>query len=522
MKMIADKVHRARKVAVPIIGISCYDPAQTIKKINEKHQHKDDSGKFTFDMDAPLICKWDIANGLVGMSLQMDKQLNELAGPELKLSVNPEKFLGICHKLPAKSIVYMLNSQRVIIQSDDKRKWDVNQHIWNLRDKFKNTGSTLILLGTSMKLPDELKHDIYVLEEELPNDQELEIIVNKTIHAAIKNGIESSNFDNIIPKAIAELKGLTAYEAEQSVALAMYKEGLKIEDIRERKIKTINAIDGLQVYSGKETFKDIGGCDAVKEKLLRVANGKDAPRVIVFMDEGEKMFAGATSSHVGDSGVSKDALGVTLSFMEDNDCTGTIFVGPPGAAKSAVGKAFGNEIGVPTIMLDFGAIKAGVVGESERKIREAYKIIKSIGGDNVFFIMTCNKEVTFPPELKRRFTTGTFFFDLPNEEEGALIWSYYLKKYENRDDTEPGEVPYYNSSYKNWTGAEIRNVCRTSYRENINIKEAAEYIIPIAISAREEIDALRKAANGRWLSANYKGAYKLEVKENDERKFDFE
>lgn len=43
------------------------------------------------------------------------------------------------------------------------------------------------------------------------------------------------------------------------------------------------------------------------------------------------------------SGVSQSLTGTLLSFMQDTDSNGCIFVGPPGAAKSAIAKAMGNE-----------------------------------------------------------------------------------------------------------------------------------------------------------------------------------
>ena len=45
-----------------------------------------------------------------------------------------------------------------------------------------------------------------------------------------------------------------------------------------------------------------------------------------------------------------------LSWMQDEEAEGLIFVGPPGTAKSATAKAAGNSIGIPTIAFDFGAM----------------------------------------------------------------------------------------------------------------------------------------------------------------------
>ena len=38
-------------------------------------------------------------------------------------------------------------------------------------------------------------------------------------------------------------------------------------------------------------------------------------------------------------------------------------------------------------------------------------------------------KTSLPPELRRRFTLGTFFFDLPLREERKAIWDIYFKNW---------------------------------------------------------------------------------------------
>src|SRR5690606_2814323 len=106
--------------------------------------------------------------------------------------------------------------------------------------------------------------------------------------------------------------------------------------------------------------------------------------------EGEKMMAGATHSVGDNTGVSQDFMGTLLSFMEDHESDGTIFVGPTGTAKSALAKAMGNEANVPTVFLDLGAMKNSLVGASEHRIRYALEIIEALSHGKAFFIMTSN------------------------------------------------------------------------------------------------------------------------------------
>src|SRR2546426_7720387 len=94
----------------------------------------------------------------------------------------------------------------------------------------------------------------------------------------------------------------------------------------------------------------------------------DPPRVIVFLDEIEKAFAGTGTDL---SGVKTEMTGTMLTWMQDNEADGLIFIGPPGAAKSAVAKATGNTAGIPTIAFDLGAMQSSLVGGSGERLRSA-------------------------------------------------------------------------------------------------------------------------------------------------------
>jgi AAA+ superfamily predicted ATPase len=113
--------------------------------------------------------------------------------------------------------------------------------------------------------------------------------------------------------------------------------------------------------------------------------------------------------------------------MQDNSASGVIFIGPPGSAKSMVAKAAGTEAGVPTIQLDLGAMRGSLVGQSESQVRSALKVITAVASGKTLWIATCNSIGNLPPELRLRFTLGTFFFDLPAAAERDRIWNIYLK-----------------------------------------------------------------------------------------------
>jgi len=53
-------------------------------------------------------------------------------------------------------------------------------------------------------------------------------------------------------------------------------------------------------------------------------------------------------------------------------------------------------------------MKGSLVGESERRLRAALSVVDAVSQGQALFIATCNSIGALPPELRRRFTLGTF------------------------------------------------------------------------------------------------------------------
>jgi len=488
MNNLGTQFAAARKAGVPIVGISSYDPEAMISGLQ-----KDIIAAETEEV--PII-QWDCISGWRSRNDKGTEAI-EMVTTEcgIEATISLTETLELAKKLPENSILFLLNVHNYFDQPN------FLQAAWNIRDEFKSDFRTLVMVAPYLTIPDDIKHDVIVFDEELPEETQLREIVDNTVAPVLAAHPEIIVTEDTRLKAVDALRGIPAFPAEQTTAMAISRAGLNVDMMWDRKRRMINDTPGLKVYEGTETFDDLGGCEAIKSYLKGVINGREAPRGIVFIDEGEKMFAGATHETGDNTGVAQDALATKLSFMEDNECSGLLLVGPPGTAKSAIAKATGNEAGVPTIMLDLGAVKGSLVGESERKLREAFKIIHAVCGGRVYFIMTCNKDVALPPELKRRYTDGTWMFDLPTDEEQTTIWPRYTSRYE----IDPKEISKIDST--GWTGAEIRNVCRLAYRQRLSLVDAAKFIIPVAESAADQIEKLRAAASGKYLSAATPGKY---------------
>ena len=174
------------------------------------------------------------------------------------------------------------------------------------------------------------------------------------------------------------------------------------------------------------------------------------------------------------------------------------------SGKTLVSTALGATYGRPTCALDYGAMRNKFVGSSEERIRAVMKTLKAIGKGDVLILATCNKLEALPPELKRRFRCGVWFFDLPTPAERERIWDIQFKRFELSPQQAASRALIDDT---NWTGAEIRNVCELAWQFNSDLPSAAKYIVPVWRQDPASIDRLRKIADGSFLSANHEGTY---------------
>lgn len=496
MTNIAQLVKNARRVSTPLIAINTPDPAATIKAVCDaiENQTKGD----------PVIAipkvEWDVVRGMTGRN-DSGKEWAASLGEFDPTQNSPLSAMQWAAKLADRSLLFIHLAHRWINEPM------IIQAIWNLRDQFKANRRTLILLGKHVDLPAELADDVTVFDEPLPTADELRLIVGKLAQSC--DDVEPLPIETF-DRSVEALRGLSAFAAEQTTAMSLTAEGLDLDALWDRKRQAIEQTPGLKVFRGGESFDRIGGCAVVKDFLTRIMHGQARPNAIVFVDEIEKMLGGKGDT----SGVSQDQLGTLLSYMQDHESAGMIFVGPPGAAKSAIAKAAGNEGGIPTIQLDLGAAKGSLVGQSEQQLRSALKVVTAVSNGRSLWIATCNAIADLPPELRRRFTLGTFFFDLPTKSERDAIWNIWIERYVGEASrlTSP-EQPTRDASAtpadEGWTGAEIRQCCDIAWRLGCSLKEAAAFIVPVSKSAADRIEALKKQADGKFLSASEPGVYQM-------------
>jgi hypothetical protein len=300
----------------------------------------------------------------------------------------------------------------------------------------------------------------------------------------------------------AALGLLSRFDVEQTVSLALSRDGLNIEDIWKRKIARIKLQSGAEIWTGCPDFSALAGCQNIKEFLRSYIGGRRPPGCVLFLDEIEKMLAGAGTDS---SGVTGKMLGQFLTWTEDRKVDGVLLLGVPGAGKSATAKATAGAAKAPCFRLSFAEAQGSLVGESEKNLKNALNSVDAISGGKVLMIATCNSIDALAPELMGRFKLGTFFYDYPNAEENGALWDMYLKRFEL-----PGETVL--PSSENWVGREIESACYQAWLFNKSVKDVVKYVVPQCISQKARLEDLRQKVSGRFLSASFPGVYRIETK----------
>lgn len=503
MDEFKDTLRAAKWVSTPLIVIRTTDPTSTVQLIAHELFVPP-------DVNPPEVyptLRWDVVQGFKAVN-DAAKTVAQTMNSGESLSLGGEKeprealvalqAQASREELPQGTIVCFANAHRYMNETA------VMQAIYNLRDCFPENNQTLILLAVpGARLPGELSEHVLVLDEPLPTREDLGRVVDDLFQdARVKNrdlpALSSGDRSN----ATDALLGLTLFSAQQAVAMSLTRTGLNLPRLWTRKVQTIGQTPGLSVWKGNETFDRIAGVKNVKSFLELIMGREHPPGGIMFLDEFEKQLAG----HGTDlSGVKTEMVGTLLSWMQDKKAKGLIFIGPPGTAKTATAKATGNSLGKPTIMFDFGGMQASRVGESGQNLRTALHVVEAVTDCNPLVIATCNSLSSLPPELRRRFTLGTFFFDLPDAEGRQLIWELYLSTFKLSGDL-PDDAE--------WSGADIENCCVNAAENKVSLLEAAKYIVPTGISSREQIRQLRLQASGKYIDASREGPYVYEDKES--------
>jgi len=503
-------IRTARKAAAPILAISTSDqPADegVIREVLES-------------LKASAIIRWTCLFGFEALTDSAKDVITALADgmdPEAATQRFEDGFGRVIKDLQKKA------KDRVVAEGTSFLAWNAHRFLDNplviqaimaMRDRFKSTNQTLVLLGPSFQFPAELANDVLSYDVAYPGREQLgEIVTDLYAQADQAPKLTQGALD----KYVSAIQGLPSFGAEQATSVSISRKGLDLDALRERKRLMVAQTRGASIWAGRDKFEDVGGCGAVKSYLTDFMNGPDRPEALVFLDEIDKAMAGSAGGDT--SGVSQDILGAILSWMDGTSgktVPGALFLGPPGAAKSALTKSAGGEFDLPVIVGDIGAMKDSLVGESGKNVRAFLKMVDAVSNGRPLLVATCNGIETLKPELRRRFTSE-WFFDLPTKKDRDQIWKIWTKKFGVKDEDRPED--------EGWTGAEIRKACEMAWRLRRSLAEAGKLVVPVSVSAQAQIEQLRASATNRFLDASTGLPYKplgklasLVVEDRGERK----
>lgn len=374
----------------------------------------------------------------------------------------------------------------------------VIQTIQNLLDDFRHDGKALIVISPKNGLPEELSKDFLPMEFNLPDNNEIEEVVDFITEST--DGKVKIKSKKQLEKIVNAAKGLTQVEIENVLSLsAVIERGFDENLIGNHKKDSIKKEGMLEVVDSDLSFDDIRGYDQIKKFVLNT--------------------------------ISKE------------DSKGILILGPPGCGKTLFMKCLIGATGKIGLSLDFGKLFSKFQGETDKNIANAIKIIEAVGDcivmvdefekqfagaggsgnldsgvtirnagrwlrfmqdrpKGVYIIGTCNSFRGMPPEYLRpgRWDTSPFFIDLPNDDEKAEILEYHMKK--NGIETKETAAELVKKiDMMDWTGAEIEALCRIARMMETDLESASNFVLPQAKTLREEIDALREWADGRTIPA---------------------
>lgn len=394
---------------------------------------------------------------------------------------------------------------------------EVKIRLRKLAEKLRYFHKHIIIVSPILTLPIELEKYVTVVNSDLPNRDELQIVLNNVLESCHKNIDE-----NLKKKLIDSALGMTVMEADLAFCLAAVKSNFDesapaiISKEKEQIIKKSGLLDYIKV---DEDMQAIGGMNNLKSWLEKRRLAYDFKAQLWHLSEPK----------------------------------GVLLLGVPGCGKSLTAKCISSYWNMPLLRLDIGKVFQGIVGSSEENIRRAIMTAEAIapcvlwideiekglsgvqssgysdGGTTsrifstiltwmqektrpVFVVATANNISLLPPELLRKGRFDEIFFvDLPTEEERKTIFHIHLKK--RGQNPLNLAIDRLARETNGFNGAEIEECVKeamfSAYVENPNepqlmirhILDAISSTVPLSITMKEQISNLRLWAQKRAKNA---------------------
>jgi len=438
-----------------------------------------------------LLARWDFVSGLSG-ALGQD-------------NLGARQPMAVLQWLKERST----NDPTLLLLKDVHRFCDdpgIARMLRNLASELRSTPHTLILSCGQWTPPPDLDEALTLLDLPLPREEELRILLSNIARAS-----GSALEEEVLEELTHACCGLSEARVRHVAAKALAQRGRlsldDLSDVLEEKRLSLARSEVLEFCRTDATPADIGGLETLKHWLDQ--------RHRAFSDEARR-------------------FGLPLP-------RGVLLVGPQGTGKSLTARAIAHSWSMPLLRLDVGRLFSGLVGASEARTRDMIlraeamapcvlwidEIDKGFGQDGrsdggtsqrvlatvltwmaekrsaVFVVATANGVERLPPELLRKGRFDEIFLlDLPSREERCGILSLHLQRRRPQLDLPLSTVVDRTESY---SGAELEQVVieamHLAFAERRELNEsdlikAASQLVPLARTAREQLDALKQ-----WASA---------------------
>ena len=387
----------------------------------------------------------------------------------------------------------------------------ISRELRNLLPIIRTQPKTLVFVSNQKIVPNELIDKFVFIEFGLPNVIEIEKELSRlfnTLNIHLSNEVFTLLVNSCRGLSLEKIRHLIA----KSIASKKQLDFSTVDLILHEKQQIISRTEILEFWQPGEHLQDIGGLEGLKSWLNK--------RRLHF---------------------SESAKNYGLPVPR-----GILLVGVQGTGKSMTAKAIANDWFLPLLRLDTGRLFGGVVGESERRIREMIEIAESLSpcvlwideiekslnntnqsGDSgttsrvlstlltwlaekkafVFVVATANALENIQLELirKGRFDE-IFFLDLPTKNERKSIFDVHLKSFrpESWEMYDTNELSQLTPSF---SGAEIKQlIIEAMYQafsegrefKNQDIIKEIDRSIPLAKLHQESVQKLQSwARSGR-------------------------
>lgn len=349
----------------------------------------------------------------------------------------------------------------------------------------------IVVVSCKNSIPAELEKDFVQLDLALPKEKEIIDAIN---HVAPEGFKLPTGKD--MQRLIDVAKGFTGSELENVLSLCLVeKQDFDIATINEHKATTIKRSGFLDVLKANVTFKDIIGYE--------------------------------------------DFKAFVMDSIDKPSSKGVIAIGPPGCGKTSIMRAICAESGKFGVSVNMGKLQSKWRGETDQNVDATIKLIEALGDcfvlidefekqfagaggsgetdegttkrttgrwldflqdrpEGIYITATCNSIQGIPGEYLRigRWDSSPFFIDLPSKKVRLQILKHYVEK-AGMNMPATNKVP----TMEHYSGAEIEGLVHIANLRGMSLMQADESIFPLAVTMKENIDAIRSWAKDRCTPA---------------------